>query len=116
MARLFGIHEIELHSGVKPDDFGRFVVEEVIGSQPLPGVVMRVLKGDRGDREGKYLLMMEFESTELRDRYFPAPDQVSEEAQRYLESTKPMAEKWATLGTVLGTGEDVYTDYVVVEE
>jgi hypothetical protein len=114
MARLFGIHEIELYSGVKPEDFERFVIEEVNRSQLLPGVTTHVLKGDRGDREGKYLVMLEFESTESRDRFFPTPGQVSEEAQRYLESTRAVGEKWATLGTGPGT-TTIYTDYVVVE-
>jgi hypothetical protein len=113
MAKLFGMHEIELHSGVKPEDFERFVVEELNRSQLFPGVATHVLKGDRGEREGKYLFMMEFESTESRDRLFPTPGQASEEAQRYLESTRAITEKWATFGTVPGT-TDVSTDYVVV--
>ena len=115
MAKLFGVHTIELHSGVKPEDFERFVIEEVNRNQPLlPGVVGHVLKGDRGDKEGKYLLMLEFESKELRDRFFPTPGHASEEAQRYMEATKAIGEKWATLGTAPGTTE-IYTDYVVVE-
>ena len=114
MAKLFGMHTIELHPGVKPEDFERFVVEEVNPGPHLPGVVSHLLKGDRGDREGKYLVMLEFESTESRDRFFPAPDQASEEAQRYLESIRAIREKWATLGNVPGT-TDIYTDYVVVD-
>jgi hypothetical protein len=114
MARLFGLHEIELHSGVRPEDFERFVLEEVNRNQLFPGVATRVLKGDRGDRKGKYLLMVEFESIESRDRLFPTPGQASEEAQRYLESTRAIWEKWATLGIVPGTSE-ITTDYVVVE-
>jgi hypothetical protein len=94
---------------VKAEDFERFVLEDVNRGQLLPGVVTHVVKGDRGDRDGKYLLMIEFESTELRDRYFPTPDQVSEEAQRHLESRRAIMEKWATLGTVPGT-TDIYTD------
>jgi hypothetical protein len=115
MAKVFGIHEIELHSGVKPEDFERFVIEEVNPGPQLPGVVGHLLKGDRGDRESKYLVMLEFESIESRDRFFPTPDQVSEEAQPYLESTRTIREKWATLATVVGTTEDIYTDYAVVE-
>ncbi len=114
MAKLFGIHEIELHSGVKPEDFERFVVEEYNRSQLFPGVATRVLKGDRGKREGKYLLMMEFESPESRDRLFPTPGQASEEAQRSLESASAILEKWATFGPALGR-TDISTDYVVVE-
>jgi hypothetical protein len=114
MAKLFGLHEIELHSDVKPEDFERFVVEEVNRGQLLPGVATLVLKGDRGEREGKYLLMMEFDSAESRDRLFPTPGQPSEEAQRYLESSWATKEKWAAFGRVLGT-TDISTDYVVVE-
>jgi|SRR3977135_4092581 hypothetical protein len=112
MAKLFGMHTIELHSGVKPEDFERFVVEEYYPSQHWPGVVSHVLKGDRGEREGKYLVMLEFESAESRDRFFPTPGQASEEGQRFLESTRAIREKWATLGTAQGT---TYTDYVAVE-
>jgi hypothetical protein len=114
MARLYGIHEIELHAGVKPEDFERFVVEVVNHSQLLPGVTTHVLKGDRGEREGKYLVMLEFEDVESRDRFFPTPGQASEEAQRYLESTRAIGERWDTLGTGPGT-TTAYTDYVVVE-
>ena len=32
---------------------------------------MRLLKGDRGDREGKYYVMLEIESVERRNRLFP---------------------------------------------
>ena len=48
MAKLFGMHTIELHPGVKPEDFERFVVEEVNPGPHLPGVVSHLLKGDRG--------------------------------------------------------------------
>ena len=114
MAKLFGLHEIELRSDVKAEDFEQFVIEEVNLSQLLPGVATTVLKGDRGEREGRYLLMMEFESTESRDRLFPTPGQPSEEAQRHLQSTRAITERWATFGPVPGT-TDISTDYVVVD-
>ena len=37
----------------------------------LSGMTMRLLKGDRGDREGKYLVMFEFDSVERRNQLFP---------------------------------------------
>jgi hypothetical protein len=111
MPRVFGIHEIELRPGVKGEDFERFVVEEALPAQPLPGVQTHVLKGDRGDREGKYLVMFEFESVEHRDRLFPTPGQMSEEAQRLLEQGRAMWDKWDTLAAGPSATSDS-TDYV----
>ena len=69
MSRVFGMHMIALRPGVKAEDFEKFVIEEAYPF-PWPSEVY-LLKGDRGDREGKYLVMYEFESVEARDRSFP---------------------------------------------
>jgi hypothetical protein len=103
------MHMIALRPGVKAEDFEKFVIEEVY---PLPWLSeVYLLKGDRGDREGKYLVMYEFESVEARDRLFPSPGEMSEEAQQSFESLAPIFEKWATFATPLDT---ICTDYVVV--
>jgi len=109
MSKVFGMHMIALHPGVKAEDFEKFVIEEMY---PLPWPWEGyLLKGDRGDREGKYLVMWEIESVEARDRYFPAPGQPSEEYQQFMESHAAVLEKWATFATSLDT---ICTDYVVV--
>ena len=72
-----------------------------------------LLKGDRGDREGKYLWIVEFASTELRRRYFPSPGEVSQEAQQVFESWAKAFEKWETFATPMNV---IYTDYVVVDK
>jgi len=109
MSKVFGMHMIALRPGVKAEDFEKFVTEEVY---PLPWLSeVYLLKGDRGDREGKYLVMWEFESVEARDRLFPSPGEMSEEAQQFFESFAPVSEKWATFATPLDT---ISTDYVVV--
>ena len=111
MSKVFGMHMIALHPGVKAEDFERFVAEEGYSFPTPEGWKFYVLKGDRGDREGKYLVMNEFESVEVRDRLFPSPGEMSEEAQQLFESFAPVLEKWATLATPLDT---ICTDYVVV--
>jgi hypothetical protein len=81
---------------------------------PLPnpeGWKSYLLKGDRGDREGKYLWVIEVESVEARDRFFPAPGEISKEAQQFFEAQAAVFEKWTTFATDLDT---IYTDYVVV--
>ena len=62
-----------------------------------------VLNGDRGTRAGKYLLLLEFESAELRDRYFPPPGRPSEALRR-------LAAVGARRRTLIGRG--MWTDYV----
>jgi hypothetical protein len=115
MAKVFGIHMIGLRPNVTAEDFERFVVEEIPPTGLFPGVQQHLLKGDRGDREGKYLLLFEFESVEARDRLFPAPDQVSEEAQRHIDSMQTLWERWATFAPLPGA-PTIYTDYVAVEK
>jgi hypothetical protein len=113
MARLFGMHMIGLRPGVNAEDFERFVVDEVYPAGQLPGLQGYLLKGERGDRDGKYLWVLEFDSGETRSRYFPAPDEPSEEFHAYWESTRAVWDKWATLASVPGA-PTIYTDYVAV--
>ena len=70
-----------------------------------------LLKGDRGDREGKYLWVTEIESVEARDRLFPSPGESSEEVRQFFESYAAVLEKWETLATPIDV---IYTDNVVV--
>ncbi len=69
MARLVSIHEIELIDGADAVEFERLVAE---GAPQLPvGWKSRLLRGDRGERAGKYAILYEIDSPEARDRYFP---------------------------------------------
>jgi hypothetical protein len=111
MSKVFGMHMIALKPGVKAEDFEKFVTEEVYPLFSLEGSEVYLLKGDRGDREGKYLVVQEFESVEVRDRYFPSPGEMSKEAQKVFESYAVAIEKWTTLATPTDV---IYTDYVVV--
>ena len=115
MAKVFGIHQIELHPGVTPEQFEQFVRDEVAKAPAQPVWTMHVLKGDRGARDGKFAVLIELESVETRDRLFPdAGGEPSPEAQQHLASARTLLEKWASLATAPGAPETVWTDYVVL--
>ena len=117
MPKVFGMHEIELQPGVEPEDYERFFAEELAPTLKLPGWKTHLLRGDRGARGGKYLVLHEIESLDARDRYFPRPGDASEEFTRFLEQSPAAAvalEKWLKYG--LDSENDITTDYVVVAE
>jgi hypothetical protein len=111
MSKVFGMHMIALLPGVKAEDFENFVLEEVYPVLNLEVWNYYLLKGDRGDREGKYLWMIEVESVEARDRFFPSPGEMSKEVQQFIEAQAAVFEKWATFATPIDV---ISTDYVVV--
>jgi hypothetical protein len=118
MPTVFGLHEIELQPGVDPEEYERFFAEEIAPSPELPGWKTHLLKGDRGARAGKYLVLLEIESLESRDRYFPRPGEESEELTRFFEQHPEAAaalEKWQKLGR-FGSETDISTDYVTIAE
>ena len=114
MTKVFALHEIELLPGVSPEEFESFFATE-IGSSPIyPGWWAQLLKGNRGARAGKYLVIFEMENLEVRDRYFPKPGERSEEERQFRHQhpeIEAVFEKWKTLTTPLG---EVYTDYIEV--
>ncbi len=111
MSKVFGIHMIALKPGVKGEDFEKFVTEEIYPLPETEGWKGYLLKGDRGDREGRYLWMWEVESIEARDRGSPTPGEMSEESQQLLASHAAVLEKLSTFATDFAA---IYTDYVVV--
>jgi hypothetical protein len=115
MAKVFGIHEIELRPGVTEEDFERFFTEVIAQLTQFRGWNFHLAKADRGVRTGKYALIFEIESVEARNRYAPEPGPASEEVQRELTRHAGVLEQWGKLST--GPGSDtVFTDYVVVGE
>jgi hypothetical protein len=75
-------------------------------------MAMRLLRGDRGDREGRYLVMFEIESVERRDQLFPeagpAARQMSGEVMQWMGGAGPILAKWGEFATLFDT---IYTDY-----
>ena len=59
MPKVFALHEIELQPGLEPEEYERFFAEKMAPMLELPGWKTRLLKGDRGARTGKYLVLFE---------------------------------------------------------
>jgi hypothetical protein len=124
MAKVFGMHMIMLNPGVSEEEFEKYMAEIVPKIPQYEGWKSYLLKGDRGDREGKYLWLIEIPSVESRDRFSPSHNVASEEAQRLSESLSEEAKKWqqqtlekyATFTPSIVGENTVYTDYVVIAE
>ena len=120
MTRVFGLHEIELNPGANEEDFENFVLKEMATAPMYPGFSLRLLKGDRGVRKGKYLLLSDIESLETRDRFSPAPNQGSKESDQFDEAHKdvwePLFQKWTTFSPTDLPQNLNYTDYLVLDK
>jgi hypothetical protein len=114
MARVLGLREVELRAGVDPAEYERIFAEEIPSSAIPTGLRARLLKGERGVRAGKFLVLLEMEDRELLDLYFPTEDGVSEETERFLEQHPDAATAWDKLSAL--EAENVVTNYVVVVE
>jgi hypothetical protein len=61
------------------------------------------------------LLLFEVESIEARDRYYPGPEEESEEVRRFDEQHPEAAAVWQKYAALLGKPHG-WTDYLVVGE
>jgi hypothetical protein len=115
MSRLVCIHDLEVIPGINEADFKDFFINEMIPTWALFDWKLTLLKGDRGQRTGKYALLIEIKSIEDRDRWTP------EEEQRWVADHKALMEaltkKWAEFSTtdIIGGKNPEYTDYIVLE-
>jgi len=76
MARVLEIHTFELKPGTQEKTFEEFVIQNVFPIyRKVPGQNVHLLKGDRGERTGKYLMLVELESVERRDQIYPLEEQ-----------------------------------------
>jgi hypothetical protein len=114
MAGVLGVHEIDLGPGADPAEFERLAAAVV--AQPAPaGMKVRVLKGERGARTGQYVVIIEMDSLEVRNHFFPVEHEDSTELLAYFEANPAAAGAWRRfIGFEPST--DVDTDYVVVAE
>ena len=108
MAKVIGIHIMELKSGVSEADFEKFITEEYLPEvSALSGMQTTYYKGDRGERAGKYLLVFELESAERRDQLYPVTDQASAEMQQWIAANQALWDKLFSLSESIS-----FTDYV----
>ncbi|MGC9342373.1 MAG: hypothetical protein ACP5E3_06715 [Bacteroidales bacterium] len=79
----------------------------------IDGYFNYVLKGDRGDKEGQYMLLTVFDNADRRNEYYPIPlEPASESFMSQYEAVLEIDEKFRTF---LPENIDFdYTDYIVV--
>jgi len=111
MSKVYGVHVVELNEGITPEFFERFVIEEFLPALPLnrtPGVRASILKGERGARIGEYLFLFEFDSIEVRNRYFPEQFRISQELADLIAPLRRVSTVWDQ------ATRRVKTDYIVM--
>jgi hypothetical protein len=106
MSKAFGVHTYELEPGVTEEDFEKFVIEEV-HSLPTDFGEFYILKGDKGERKGKYAGLLVMENPEVRDKFFGSPSGEPASVEMS-DEWKEVFQKWMTLTTY------TFTDYVVI--
>jgi len=112
MGKVYGIHDIEVHPGVDEGNFVKFFNQELAKPYAEIGWKLILLKGDRGQRAGKYAVIFEIVNREERDRMTPG----SEESKRLYEEHKELIDnfnkKWDTFSPTDMSVHAEYTDYV----
>lgn len=116
MAKVLGMHKVELKPGVDGQEFEDFICHEVIPIyNRVPGQTTYLLKGDQGERDGKYLVLIEIDSPERRDQIYPPPEgRFSEELQPLVADAERI---WERLFSMVEEFPDAtFTDYVMVSD
>ena len=111
MAKVVGILPVDLKPGIT-DDQVQELAADFVRRFKVPGIIYaRLAKADRGERADKYMFMWEFESVEVRDRYFPTPGVASDAWQQNIAGAPAeLVDRFFTLFTA------EFTDYVVLGE
>ena len=114
MAKVFGIHQLELRNDADAAEFERFVRDEYSALPELAGWQASIAKGERGENVGKYLLIVEVESLETRNRDIPGDGTFSPEFEQWIAASAALDEKLNRFLTKAAGMETPFTDYVVV--
>ncbi len=109
MPKVFASWVMTIRPGME-EEFERFLRELPTSREgALPGTRLRVLKAERGEELGKYLMLNEFEGVETRDRYFPSRGTTSKEGEEAMRSE--VVQRFLAF-----TEKRVDTDWVVLFE
>lgn len=112
------MREFEVKDG-KEAEFETFVNSTVHPAyqEHLEGMTAYVLKGDRGERNGKYLMVYCFDTYERRDSYFPKEGEGVSDA--YEAASKDMPDFSDQMNAFVveenpDSGTITYTDYIMI--
>lgn len=112
MVKIYGLHSLELKPGVAGEDFERFYASTSNGLPSLPGWRFALLKGERGDQLGQYLVLVEVDSMEDRDRVSPDGGfDDTEEGREWQAVAGPILQSWLDYLVHLPGLDAPYTDY-----
>ncbi len=112
MAKVSSIHQLELRNDAA--EFERFVRDEYSAVPSLRGWQLSIAKGDRGENVGKYVLIIEVESLETRNRDIPGDGTFSPEFEQWTAASAALDEKLNRFLTKAVGWETPFTDYVAV--
>ncbi len=94
MAKTYGLFNLKLKDGMTASDFEAAIARLAPKVTVLPSFRSHLLKVDRGSRVGQYMMVWEFDSEETRNRYFPAPGEMSAEFQQWQQANAAMLEQF----------------------
>ena len=101
MAKVLSLQEVELHPHADEREFQHVVLHELAPFYRQMAWEVRLLKGNRGARNGQYLLIFEIPSVSERDRLVPQEGTLSEEGKEIFAASGPVWEKLNALATQL---------------
>ena len=112
MAKVYSLHLIAPKAGANGPDFERFFHEAVERVCEPNGMTVRLLKGERGERKGGYLLMFEFECGEGQDQPIPEAGatawKISDEVVQWMGAASAALAQWNEYATPIDT---IYAGY-----
>ena len=114
-ANSFGYHPFELEEGVDAMEFEKFFLEKIAPVySSVEGQEVYLVKGDRGQRTGKYAFMITFTDVATRDGIYLPGGGVSEEFTKATEGTE---EIWAQMESyIVGDFSANHTDYYKIQD
>ena len=115
MAKVFGMHALELQPGCDENEFEEFMRKDFLPSYSrVSGQDARLLKGDRGERSGKYLVLIELESPERRDQIYPSEGVVADDVVQLVGDIESLVSRIRSF--LVEFPDSHYSDYVVVSD
>jgi hypothetical protein len=115
MAKVLELHTFELKPGTQEKVFEEFVIRVLFPVyRNVPGQNVHLLKGDRGERAGKYSLLVEVESVERRDQIYPPEDQDGS-PEEIGDQVSNVDQIWDMFFTLVDS-DTSYTSYVMLSD
>lgn len=111
-----GLHYMKLKPDVDTKAFEKFIQDTWAPnrSDAVPGSKVFFLKGIRGENNHGYAFLWILDSEETRNRYFPQPDQASEEFEKLQEQWQWLSEENYLGQFFEGWDSERASDFIVV--